>query len=206
MKNILVFLTTFIVIMSVGIFVLYDRSTDKEAFKSQVKADVTTAVSTVVTEANDVKDKIKTNVEAQKENKASDSLTSSDNTEKGKNISTNNNDNSSSASTESSSEEIIIQRESKADPITKAIVTQAMNSYVKASKDSDVKDIFSSMSEEDRDIVADMIAENVSLSSISEIQEIISSGDDNALTTYAEKHLSEEDQKILAQIMKKYDK
>lgn len=268
MKNILIFLTTFIVIMSVGIFVLYDRSTDKEAFKSQVKDDVTNAVSTVVTEANDVKDKIKTNVEAQKESKTSDSSASSDNSEAGKNTSSSGNnksdstastestataketdssknvtgsdsqkssddsskstdtnsnisqnsssntenskkssDNSSSAEgTESSTEEIIIERQSKADPITKAIVTQAMNSYITASKDSDVKDVFGSMSEEDRDIVADMIAENVSLSSISEIQEIITSGDENALMKYAEKNLSEEDQKILAQIMEKYSK
>ncbi len=109
-----------------------------------------------------------------------------------------------SDSATAASSEIIIKRESNADPITRAIVEKAMEAYIKTSKDKDVTDVYGSMSKEDRDIVIDMIAENVSLSSISEMQEIMSSGDEDALTKYAEKNLSKEDQEIFAQIMKKY--
>ena len=214
MKQLTVFLGTLIVIVAVGIGVLYSKSSNKEEIKSQVKDEVTNTVSTVVDQVeNTVGNGVNTAIEDITNMTSSEKTGSTKDTSDTATSSTASSD--SSAKTESqensdsaaaASSEIIIKRESNADPITRTIVETAMNAYIKSSKDKDVTDVYSSMSEEDKDIVIDMIAENISLSSISEMQEIMSSGDEDALTKYAEKNLSKEDQEIFHQIMKKYDR
>ena len=104
---------------------------------------------------------------------------------------------------DSSSSAASTKRESKANPITKAVVEKAMDAYIETA-DSDTKARFNSMSEEDKDIVTDIIAENVSLDSISEVQSYVAKGDKDAVAKYAQENLSEEDQKILIEIMSKY--
>ncbi len=230
MKQLTVFLGTLIVIVAVGIGVMYSKSSNKEEIKSQLKNEVTNTVSTVVDQVEGtVGNGVDSAIEDIKDMASSEKTDSTDSSETPKTDSssespkvagstkdtaaqssdsadssakTESEENSDSAA--SASSEIIIKRESNADPITRKIVETAMNAYIKSSKDKDVTDVYSSMSEEDKDIVIDMIAENISLSSISEMQEIMSSGDEDALTKYAEKNLSKEDQEIFAQIMKKY--
>ncbi len=95
------------------------------------------------------------------------------------------------------------KRKSKANPITKAVVSEALDSYVSGSDDK-TKEIYDSISEEDKDVVVDIIASNVSLGSISDVSEIASNGDKDALIEYAEENLPEEDQEELLSILSKY--
>ncbi len=95
------------------------------------------------------------------------------------------------------------KRKSKANPITKAVVSEALDSYVSGADDK-TKEIYNSMSEEDKDIVVDIIAENVSLGSVSDVSGYIANGDKDALVDYAQENLPEEDQKELLDILSKY--
>ncbi|MBR1669645.1 MAG: hypothetical protein IJ695_03010 [Butyrivibrio sp.] len=92
---------------------------------------------------------------------------------------------------------------SKANPITKAIVSEAIDTYIEKS-DGKVKEIAESMSEEDKDTVTEIIANNVSLDAISDVQSYISEGDTSALLDYATENLSEEETEKLSEIMQKY--
>ena len=157
MKQLIAFLSTFIIIMMVGIIFLLGSG------KSSLKNKVINAVGSFVSEAG----------LSDKEGSVFDSKLSKD------------------------------SKESKANPITKAVVEKAMDAYIETA-DSDTKAIFNSMSEEDKDIVTDIIAENVSLDSISEVQSYVAKGDKDAVAKYAQENLSEEDQKILIEIMSKY--
>ena len=60
------------------------------------------------------------------------------------------------------------------------------------------------MSEEDKDTVTEIIANNVSLDSVSEVQSYVNSGDASGLMDYAEENLSEEELEELKDIMSKY--
>lgn len=98
------------------------------------------------------------------------------------------------------------QKESKkstANPVKKAIVNEAMNQYIEKS-DGKAKEIMESMSEEDKDTVSEIIANNVELEDIPEIQSYISGGDSAGLMEYAKDNLSDEEQAELAEIMIKY--
>ena len=90
-----------------------------------------------------------------------------------------------------------------ANPIKKAIVSEAIDSYAEKSSGK-TKEIFDSMSEEDKDTVTEIIANNVSLDSISEVQSYVNSEDASGLMEYAEENLSEEELKELEDIMSKY--
>lgn len=90
-----------------------------------------------------------------------------------------------------------------ANPITKAIVSEALDSYAEQSTGK-TKEIYESMSEEDKDTVTEIIANNVSLDSVSEVQSYVNSGDASGLMDYAEENLSEEELKELKDIMSKY--
>ena len=90
-----------------------------------------------------------------------------------------------------------------ANPITKAIVSEALDSYAEQSTGK-TKEIYESMSEEDKDTVTEIIANNVSLDSVSEVQSYVNSGDTNGLMEYAKDNLSEEEVKELTEIMSKY--
>ena len=90
-----------------------------------------------------------------------------------------------------------------ANPIKKAIVSEAIDSYAEKSSGK-TKEIFDSMSEEDKDTVTEIIANNVSLDSISEVQSYVNSEDASGLMEYAEENLSEEEIKELTDIMSKY--
>ena len=90
-----------------------------------------------------------------------------------------------------------------ANPITKAIVSEALDTYAKKSTGK-TKEIYESMSEEDKDAVTEIIANNVTIESVSEVQSYVNSGDANGLMEYAKENLSEEEVKELTEIMSKY--
>ena len=90
-----------------------------------------------------------------------------------------------------------------ANPITKAIVSEALDSYAEQSTGK-TKEIYESMSEEDKDTVTEIIANNVSLDSVSEVQSYVNSVDASGLMDYAEENLSEEELEELKDIMSKY--
>ncbi len=107
---------------------------------------------------------------------------------------------------ESSAETIEANQESKkstANPIKKAIVNEAMDQYIKKS-DGKVKEIADTMTEEDKDTVSEIIANNVELEDIPEVQSYISNGDAAGLMEYAQDNLSSEEQAELTEIMLKY--
>ena len=90
-----------------------------------------------------------------------------------------------------------------ANPIKKAIVSEALDSYAEKSSGK-TKEIFDSMSEEDKDTVTEIIANNVSLDSVTEVQSYVNSEDASGLMEYAKENLSEEELKELEDIMSKY--
>ncbi len=90
-----------------------------------------------------------------------------------------------------------------ANPVTKAVVSEVIDTYVEQS-DGQVKEIYEQMSEDDKDAVTEIIASNVTIDSVSEVQSYISSGDKDGLMEYAKDNLSEEEIEELADIMSKY--
>ena len=92
----------------------------------------------------------------------------------------------------------------KANPVTKAIVSQALDSYIDSSSNEKVKEIANSMSEEDKDTVTEIIANNVTIDSIPEVQSYISNGDTQGMMEYAKENLSDEEVDQLKEIMSKY--
>jgi len=100
-------------------------------------------------------------------------------------------------------EQATTTKTSTANPITKAIVSEALDTYAENS-DGKAKEIYESMSEEDKDAVTEIIANNVSLDSVSEVQSYVNSGDTSGLMEYAKDNLSEEEVKELTEIMSKY--
>ena len=100
-------------------------------------------------------------------------------------------------------EQATTTKTSTANPITKAIVSEALDTYAENATGK-TKEIYESMSEEDKDTVTEIIANNVSLDSVSEVQSYVNSGDANGLMEYAKDNLSEEEVKELTEIMSKY--
>ena len=94
-------------------------------------------------------------------------------------------------------------KKSSANPIKKAIVSEAIDTYAET-KGGTVKEVVDSMSPEDKETVTEIIAENVTMDSMSDVQSYISSGDSEGLMEYAKDNLSEEEQKELMEIMSKY--
>ena len=88
-------------------------------------------------------------------------------------------------------------------PIKKAAVEKAMDAYIDNS-DGTAKEIVESMSEEDKDTVTEIIANNVSLGTIPDVTNYISNGDADALLDYAQENFSDEEIAELTEIMKKY--
>lgn len=91
----------------------------------------------------------------------------------------------------------------KANPIVKAVVNEALDVYIE-NADGEVKEMAETMTEEDRETVTEIIAENVTLDSVSEMQSYLASGDKDAIIAYAEKNLSEEEIQQLTEIMSRY--
>ena len=100
-------------------------------------------------------------------------------------------------------EQATTTKTSTANPITKAIVSEALDTYAEKSTGK-TKEIYESMSEEDKDAVTEIIANNVTIESVSEVQSYVNSGDANGLMEYAKDNLSEEEVKELTEIMSKY--
>ncbi len=100
-------------------------------------------------------------------------------------------------------EQATTTKTSTANPITKAIVSEALDTYAENATGK-TKEIYESMSEEDKDTVTEIIANNVSIDSVSEVQSYVNSGDTNGLMEYAKDNLSEEEVKELTEIMSKY--
>ncbi len=91
----------------------------------------------------------------------------------------------------------------KANPIVKAVVNEAMDKYLETA-DGKAKEIADSMSEEDKETVAEIIAANVSLDSISDAQKILADGNAEDLMEYAKENLPEEDVQQLTEILSEY--
>ena len=100
-------------------------------------------------------------------------------------------------------EQATTTKTSTANPITKAIVSEALDTYAENATGK-TKEIYESMSEEDKDTGTEIIANNVSIDSVSEVQSYVNSGDTNGLMEYAKENLSEEEVKELTEIMSKY--
>ena len=100
-------------------------------------------------------------------------------------------------------EQATTTKTSTANPITKAIVSEALDTYAENATGK-TKEIYESMSEEDKDTVTEIIANNVSIDSVSDVQSYVNSGDANGLMEYAKDNLSEEEVKELTEIMSKY--
>ena len=100
-------------------------------------------------------------------------------------------------------EQATTTKTSTANPITKAIVSEALDTYAEKSTGK-TKEIYESMSEEDKDAVTEIIANNVTIESVSEVQSYVNSGDANGLMEYAKENLSAEEVKELTEIMSKY--
>ena len=91
----------------------------------------------------------------------------------------------------------------KANPITKAVVSETLESLIEQ-EGGTTKAMFDSMSEEDKDTVVEIIASNVSLSSIPELTSYATSEDSNALLNYANDNFPEDDISELEEILEKY--
>ncbi|MBE5825096.1 MAG: hypothetical protein E7307_00520 [Butyrivibrio sp.] len=92
----------------------------------------------------------------------------------------------------------------KANPVTKAIVSKTLDTYIENTDNERVKEIAESMSEEDMDTVTEIIANNVNVEDIPEVQSYISSGDTEGMLEYANENLSEEEVEQLKDIMSRY--
>lgn len=97
------------------------------------------------------------------------------------------------------------KKKKAANPITKAIVKEAINTYAQQA-DDDTKKIYESMSDEDKDKITEIIASNVSLDTISTLQSYVSGGDSDALMKYANDNLSKEELAELTEILTRYSK
>ena len=93
----------------------------------------------------------------------------------------------------------------KANPIKKAIVSEALETYVNK-QGGTTKEIMDSMSEEDKDTVTEIIAQNFTTSTISDLDRYMSDNDTEGLMKYAQDNLTEEELAELEEIMKKYTK
>ena len=85
-------------------------------------------------------------------------------------------------------EQATTTKTSTANPITKAIVSEALDTYAENATGK----------------TTEIIANNVSIDSVSEVQSYVNSGDTNGLMEYAKENLSEEEVKELTEIMSKY--
>ncbi|MCR5155951.1 MAG: hypothetical protein K6C96_04660 [Butyrivibrio sp.] len=93
---------------------------------------------------------------------------------------------------------------SKANPVTKAIVSKTLDTYIENTDNEKVKEIAESMTDEDMDTVTEIIANNVNVEDIPEVQSYISNGDTQGMLDYANENLSEEEAQQLKEIMSKY--
>ena len=92
----------------------------------------------------------------------------------------------------------------KANPVTKAIVSKTIDTIVEK-EGGKVQEAFDSMSEEDKDTVEEIIASNVSLDAISELSTAAAENDSDAVMKYAQENFSEEDIEDLQAILEKYN-
>ena len=86
--------------------------------------------------------------------------------------------------------------------VAKTVVDKAVEQYAGDSS-SEVKEVLDSVSEEDKDKVADILVDNMSLDDISDVQDYISNKDVDGLKDYAKDKLTEEDYSELTDILEK---
>ncbi|WP_026658485.1 hypothetical protein [Butyrivibrio sp. AC2005] len=87
--------------------------------------------------------------------------------------------------------------------VAKTVVDKAVEQYAGESS-SQVKEMLDSVSEEDKDKVADILVDNMSIDDISDVQEYITNQDVDGLKEYAKDKLTEEDYSELTDILEKY--
>ncbi len=97
------------------------------------------------------------------------------------------------------------KKKKAANPITKAIVKEAINTYAQQA-DDDTKKVYESMSDEDKDKITEIIASNVSMDTIPTLQSYVSGGDSDALMKYANDNLTKEELAELTEILTRYSK
>ncbi len=91
----------------------------------------------------------------------------------------------------------------KVNKFTKFAVNAAVDAYLKNSDDK-TKEIADKITDEDRDVVTDIIASNVSAKDIPALQKILSDGDPDAVLEYAQDNFPEEDIEELQEILSGY--
>ena len=96
------------------------------------------------------------------------------------------------------------KKRAKANPVTKAIVKEAITSYANQ-EGGTTKKLLDTMSEEDKDQMIEIIASNVTLDSVSTLEKAASSDDPDAILNYVQDNFSEEDVSDLQDILEKYD-
>ena len=96
------------------------------------------------------------------------------------------------------------KKRAKANPVTKAIVKEAITSYANQEGGA-TKKLLDTMSEEDKDQMIEIIASNVTLDSVSTLEKAASSDDPDAILNYVQDNFSEEDVSDLQDILEKYD-
>ena len=87
--------------------------------------------------------------------------------------------------------------------VAKTAMDKAIDQYAEKSSD-EVKEKLESITEEDKDKVSEIIADNISLESMGDVQSYISNKDMDGLMDYAEDKLTAEDYSELTDILEKY--
>ncbi len=87
--------------------------------------------------------------------------------------------------------------------VAKTAMDKAIDQYAEKSSD-EVKEKLESITEEDKDKVSEIIADNISLESMGDVESYISNKDMDGLMDYAEDKLTAEDYSELTGILEKY--
>jgi hypothetical protein len=87
--------------------------------------------------------------------------------------------------------------------VAKTAMDKAIDQYAEKSSD-EVKEKLESITEEDKDKVSEIIADNISIESMGDVESYISNKDMDGLMDYAEDKLTAEDYSELTGILEKY--
>ncbi len=90
-----------------------------------------------------------------------------------------------------------------ANPIIKSVVKTVINTFYEQA-DDDMKESYESMTDDDKDKLAEIIARNVTLKTIPQLKSYASEDDPDALLKYAKDNLPKEDYEELLALLEKY--
>ncbi len=87
--------------------------------------------------------------------------------------------------------------------IVEKVVDEALDKYVETA-DEEIKSTIESVTPEDKDKITEIISDNLSLDSVSEVQEFVENKDTEGLMEYAQDKLTAEEYSDLTGIIEKY--